>query len=83
MLIVDLRTCSACGVEVDFYCQIIAVLVDVGYSVREIKRCVIVDNVGCAGVALERLAYVLADFAANFKLLIVSAECAAVIAAFC
>ena len=52
-----------------------------GYSVRQIKRRVIVDNVGCAGVTFKNLADVLADFASYLELLIVPAECAAVIAA--
>ena len=56
-------------------------LVDMGYSFGEIKRRVIVDDISCAGVAFKNLADVLADFTTDFKLLIVSAECAAVVAA--
>ena len=52
------------------------------YSVREIECSVVVDNISLAVIALEQFADVLADFARYFKLLLVSAECAAVIAAF-
>ena len=83
VLIINLRACAARSVEVDFYRKVIAVLVDVCYSVRQIKCSVVVDNISLAVIALEQFADVLAYLARYFKLLIVSAERAAVIAAFC
>ena len=63
VLVIDLRACAACGVKVDFDCQVIAVLVDMCYALGQIERRVIVNNIGCAGVVFKNLAYVLAYLA--------------------
>ena len=79
MLIVDLASCAACGVEGDLHREVIAVFVDMCYALGQIERRVIVYDISFAVVAFKNLAYVLADFATDFKLLIVPTESAAVI----